>query len=341
MNNINESKSMTPGYDIVTMNHGSVLYGTNSENSDTDIKGVYMPYLTDLILGKHSKSYNTTTNSNSKNTKDDIDIEMFSIHEFFKLVTQGEMIVIDMLHAPDDKLISTSEQWKFIRENRSKFYTKRLNGYMGYIIKQTNQYSIKGDRLLVLEECLNVLKKQTPNKDLGTVFGLLKTNEYCMFHDYPADYVSTKKYDKFMFEILGKKFHGTCSIERVVETLTRIYESYGHRAIASKNNNGIDWKALSHAFRACYQLKEIYETGDLIYPLKDADYIKQIKYGQLNYVDDKLPEHLNELVNEVTLLSNKSDFPERLDTKFMEQFILQYYAKGMIEWKKSNVLRKN
>ena len=36
---------------------GSKLYGTNSENSDTDIKGVFLPDIKDLLLNKAPKHY--------------------------------------------------------------------------------------------------------------------------------------------------------------------------------------------------------------------------------------------------------------------------------------------
>jgi predicted nucleotidyltransferase len=60
---------------------GSDLYGTNTENSDVDYKSVFIPDGKDLILQKAAKHLqnNTKDNDITKNSKDDIDDESFSI----------------------------------------------------------------------------------------------------------------------------------------------------------------------------------------------------------------------------------------------------------------------
>ena len=43
---------------IVKMKFGSHLYGTDTENSDVDYKGVFLPSKEDILLGRIQKSYN-------------------------------------------------------------------------------------------------------------------------------------------------------------------------------------------------------------------------------------------------------------------------------------------
>ena len=53
---------------------GSYLYGTNSQNSDKDYKGVFLPNINDLILAKAPKHYTFSTGSDiERNTSDDVD----------------------------------------------------------------------------------------------------------------------------------------------------------------------------------------------------------------------------------------------------------------------------
>ena len=48
---------------------GSHLYGLDTPNSDTDYKGIYMPTLSQLLLGTWPKSIRTSTGTaHTKNT---------------------------------------------------------------------------------------------------------------------------------------------------------------------------------------------------------------------------------------------------------------------------------
>ena len=71
---------------IVDMVFGSHLYGTSSPSSDKDFKGVYVPTLDQMKLGRFPKSINENTklNSSEKNTSEDTDTETYSLHYFLE-----------------------------------------------------------------------------------------------------------------------------------------------------------------------------------------------------------------------------------------------------------------
>lgn len=53
---------------------GSHLYGTDTPDSDEDFKGVFMPELNDILLGRIPKQFDYSTNkTGEKNTKEDTD----------------------------------------------------------------------------------------------------------------------------------------------------------------------------------------------------------------------------------------------------------------------------
>jgi hypothetical protein len=110
-----------------------------------------------------------------------------------------------------------------------------------------------------------------------------------------------------------------------LEVLSGIKDQYGERVKKVQSGEGIDWKGLHHAFRVSMEFKEILLTGDLIFPLKDAPWLKEVKYGKYNYINDGLGEKLEDLLNEVTDLCNKSNLPEKPDKDWAEQFILDIY----------------
>lgn len=309
---------------IVKSIFGSQLYGTNSENSDTDVKGIYLPSLEDCLLNQISNTINTTSKEikSAKNTKDDIDTEIFSLQYFMRLALNGEMIVLDLLHTPENMLIETSSIWMKLRNMRSEFYSKNLFGYLGYIRKQTARYCVKGERLKAMKEVLNILSNDKlikQNYKLNKLWDKLPINEYCQFVQNDNE----KRFEQY--QCCGKLLQPTMSCEYAYNIVKEMYNSYGERAKQAEANEGIDWKAVSHAFRVGLQLKEIYETGDLKYPLKDRDFIKDVKYGKFHYKNDKIGEKLDDLLLEVEKLSKNSNFPEKINKEKLDKFILDCY----------------
>lgn len=51
--------------ELVRMKFGSHLYGTATPESDTDIKGVFLPELRDLLLARAPRHQHTSTGDNS------------------------------------------------------------------------------------------------------------------------------------------------------------------------------------------------------------------------------------------------------------------------------------
>jgi len=59
---------------------GSTLYGTNTPDSDTDYKGIFLPSKESCFLNTQNKHISYTSGkSNSKNGTDDIDFELWSL----------------------------------------------------------------------------------------------------------------------------------------------------------------------------------------------------------------------------------------------------------------------
>ena len=145
---------------IVKMRFGSHLYGTNTEDSDEDFKGIFMPIKEQIYLGRIPKCYSENTKiGGGKNTSEDTDTEIYSLHYFLKLACEGQTVALDMLHATDDMILETSNIWKEIVAKKELFYTKNMQAFLGYAIKQAGKYSCKGSRLNNIEQVLNILKE--------------------------------------------------------------------------------------------------------------------------------------------------------------------------------------
>lgn len=304
------------------MRHGSYLYGTNTPTSDMDYKGVYLPSFSDAVLGRIKPTIDLSTNKTStKNTKDDVDEQYYSLHQFIKMCIDGETIAIDMLHCNDQNLIATSPEWEWIVNRRHLFYTKNMKAFLGYCRRQAAKYGLKGSRLSDLTAVNDFLTslpaQQEPNSVRLIEFkDLLPTGKYL---------IKTDSY----YEVLGKKHQWTT---RLVEFLFRVdseIERYGERAKQAKENEGLDWKALHHAVRAAIQLEEIYTNGEIVYPLKDADFLIQIKNGDICFEDVKsILEHKIERVEQ---LAAQSFYPEKIEQRvkdYFDNYIVNLYTYG-------------
>lgn len=323
---------------IVKMIHGSHLYGLNTEDSDIDYKGVFLPALKDIVqLNPTHEVRHSTGSDTEKNTSDDIDTDFYSLQKFLKMACDGETIAIDMLFAPDEMILESSQIWEDVRNNRHRLLTKNMKAFLGYCKRQAAKYGVCGSRLDAIEQTLKFLRKKESqfvcrlDDTISTEIGI--EDLAASYPDYikimNGFYKGNKFVDKKMLEVCGAKYDFSCKISYVIESLQKKYDAYGERAKQAKENKGINWKAVSHAMRAGLQLKEIYETGDLRYPLKDADYLLKIKRGELDYTTEVAPA-LEELIDEVERLAAESDYPEKVDREIWEGFIAGLYWRGTV-----------
>jgi len=314
---------------IMKCKFGSELYGTNTKDSDTDIKGVFLPTIEQIFLGRIPKTIqeNTKTTNETKNTKEDIDIELFSLHYFIKLACEGQTVALDMLHCPNNMLIETSTIWGRIVENREKFYTKNLKAFVGYARTQAARYGIRGSRLNDAKRVVDFLDKirqvEIAHCDRLNSF-YYKLSD--VWKDLPEGEHIFKHEDKTpkIYEVCGKKIQETVKIEYALNIVDRFYKQYGERAKQAANNEGIDWKAVSHAVRAAMQVKELLTENTITFPLKEAELVKEIKQGRLDYITKVAPV-LEGLMEEVEILSKNSALPEKADRKFWDNFIFSVY----------------
>ena len=310
--------------ELVKMVYGSHLYGLSTPDSDIDYKGINIPELNDLLLSKASRSVNTSTGKkDAKNSANDVDNEIYSLHYFVQLALKGETAALDMLHCTEP--VVTSPEWEFLVTNRKMFYTKKLKAFMGYLKSQVAKYSIKGARLSDVSRALNVLAKYAETDKvykLRDIWEKLPEGEFLEKVTMPTKTAG----DQTFYEVNAKKFQNTNEVNYVFQRLQHMYDAYGDRAKLAEKNGAIDWKAVSHALRAGYQLRDIYTEGDYKYPLKETDYLLEVKTGKVDFKSNAQLE-LDRIMDEVKALAIKVDLPDKPNHKFWENWVLEVYRK--------------
>ena len=321
---------------LVKMVFGSHLYGLNTPESDTDYKGVFLPTPREIILERTKHAIGSTTgNRNSKNGADDIDYDQYSLLKFTKLLMDGETMAIDMIHARGDAVLETSEIWQYIHDHRAEFYTTEMTSYLGYVRRQAGKYGVKGSRMSALRKVVDVLKvtedwipegkftRAMRMNKVRDIAHLLPVDEYCKF----VEVDEPKTGHQHFYEVLGRKFQMTITIAEMKKSLYKLWDEYGDRARKAEANEGIDWKALSHALRGGFQLQSIYQTGDIIYPLVSSDLIMKVKTGRMPFKEvQQLLEEVVDTVDREAVLAAKNGMRKHVDRDRWSDWLYDVHA---------------
>jgi hypothetical protein len=223
------------------------------------------------------------------------------------------MVALDMLHAPDSLIVENSYIWKSIIRERHRFYTKSLKTFINYARRQAGKYGIKGSRLNVAMTVLGLLKSEDPSRTLRAVWNKLPRNEHCF--EAGVDPQGLR-----LYQVCGKQFQESAAMGYVAPVLEKFCGEYGTRARLAAENRDIDWKAVSHALRAAFQIKEILTAATITFPLKEARFLLQVKEGRLDYLTEVAPA-LERIMEEVEELAAKSSLPETVDRAYWDKFI--------------------
>lgn len=327
---------------------GSYLYGTNGQNSDKDFKGIFLPKLTDLILCKAPKHYTFSTGSNNeKNSNEDIDETYYSLQYFLELAAKGDTNAIDILFAYTNKnaIIQTSPNWNILIKNIDKILTKNVKAYLGYCKSQAQKYSIKGEKLnnfkkfrdFCFRHLYDIDKNGSPillykafENQLGNEFkipiyeeGKVKFNKID-FGDHC--YLMTEKNNEYLIIISEIKIQLETSVKEAYHKINNVILSYGKRAEAAANDNGVDWKAISHCVRVLLQVEQLLTENKITFPLKEAEFVKFIKYNTSNMSYNDIMKWIEDKINLIdNELLQKSTLREQADYKWIEKFILKCY----------------
>lgn len=324
------SASQAEGYDlIVEMRFGSHLYGTDTPQSDIDLKAVYLPKAKDILLQRIKP---TITESKpkapgEKNLPGDVDREIYSLNRYFELLVGGQTTALDMLFAPDSAMSREPQPlWREIQANAHRLVSRRSAAFVRYCRQQADKYGIKGSRVAAVRQALKLLvgaEEQRGTKarlgDVEAELVALTGLQHVAFADLSTPGGQVIRH----LDVCGRKMSFTASIKNAREVVQRLLDEHGQRALQAERSEGIDWKALSHAVRVGREAVELYTTGRITFPLAYADHIRRVKFGEIAY--DAIAVEIEDLLIEVEKAAATSMLPEKPDEGFIDGLIAREY----------------
>jgi len=374
---IKQLKPLINGKLIYLSEYGSHLYGLNTENSDLDFRGVYIPELDDIILKKDKDEINTEleiylpindiTPTNIMDIKVDnieqrlkriskwdatntlldgvsikkkVDVKIFSLQKFIQLCSKADTNALDLLFSIDNDVLeqyiysdteikdeghtatSYIPIWYIINHKNKLINTDKLESPITYAFKQATKYGLKGERYNVLENLLVTALRLQNLPFEYTVKDLLNEIVLDGKHLKITEQDNKGKLEKYLY-VCGVEHQFNLSLDTFIERIhNKINKEYtSQRTINSADGN--DWKALSHAIRVLLEVKELLDTGNIIFPCKNRKFLLDIKQGKVSRedVDNFFNQELSNILERV----QKNELGWKYDEEFWNEFILSVY----------------
>jgi hypothetical protein len=199
------------------------------------------------------------------------------------------------------------------------------DAYIGYAIGQAKKYGVKGSRLGILKSIQEWLSQRTfdPYTRLQAI--VPEILDRFSHESYCFRMIQDSTQEVFLV-ICGKLHNENIFMDEFIKRINTSYDVYGERAKLAMNNEGIDWKALSHAVRAIQQMEELLTIGYIQYPLVRRNILKCIKNGEYNF--HKVERMITEGLETIQELRTKGYVRNRFDQTFVNKLILSFYGIG-------------
>jgi len=315
---------------------GSHLYGTDTPLSDLDFKGVFLPDAKDILLQRVKGSLGDKKSKveGEKNSSEDVDDESYSLQRYLGLLAEGQTVAIDMLFAPTPEIDTCL--WNNIKFHKDKVLTSKSKAFVGYCFQQSSKYGIKGSRVAAAKKAMEYFTDAVNFHGNSCKVGDVVLSGDRTIDEFTKVLTKETTQGKFetYFECCGRMVGFKNTLKEAAGVFTRIYENYGDRARRAENNEGIDWKALSHAVRVGNEAVELLTTANVTFPLQNREHILEIKKGLLPY--DQVAEEIEQLLVEVEEASKVSVLRNEPDYEWINDLVEEVYAEIVCDEYRTN-----
>lgn len=338
---------------------GSQAYGTNTPESDIDIKGVYIQPNDDILSFRY---------------KEQIDIgkdkTLYEVRRFIQLLKSANPTVLEMLYLPEECIKQKEPEFDLLIESRDKFLTKKcLASFAGYAVaqiqkargldKKMNWEASKVTRKTPLDfiyavigsqskPILTWLKEKHLKQELCGLAAIDHIRDgYALYYDWnshfgdkagtsypPLGYrgIVVEDSNALRLSSIPKGYDPECIIFYNKDGYSRHcldYKAYTawlenrntQRFVDVKNHNQkIDGKNLLHCRRLIDMAIEIATNKTITVKRPNADYLLSIRKGEVNL--EELIQQAEIDIKHLEELYMKSDLPHECDEDFANELLL-------------------
>jgi hypothetical protein len=300
---------------------GSHLYGTDTPDSDIDIKVLYIPTVESLILGKGNSVFKLKFQADGeeilkgsghhKSQPNEIEAEFIPFQVFLSDLVRGQTYALETFFGIQNNMFTDpelmdhpSEQVRRdkLKQGLSKFFNEysrpsNISGMVGFAKKQTLDYVTRGKRLTTYR-AVHKLLEDTPIKIEG-----IKTRVKHFIDLHSTELLSL--YGVSLLEsgdllLCGRQILSTSPWFDFRNHVQSYIDTYGSRSKSAAEFE-VDPKSLAHAIRCYKQVQEFLDKGciQLPRPSDEVSELKRIRAGDFD--PETIKTQLEELDSQVKL----------------------------------------
>lgn len=302
---------------------GSHAYGTENEHSDLDIRGIATNSKRNILIRKDFEQV----------VERETDTTIYSFEKIVKLLCECNPNTIEILGLKPEHYLYLSPIGKELLKNKHLFLSKRaIHSFGGYANSQLRRMENKSARLVdqtKMEE--NILKSiQHADVDFRNKYFDMPEDSIKLY----VDASNQEEYDSEIFMDVTLKHYPLRDYSAMWSEMNNIVKAYSK--FGKRNQNAVEHNKLAkhmmHLVRLYLMCFDILENGEIVtYREKEHDFLMSIRAGK--YLDEQrqpTPEFykiVDELEKKLELLSVKTDLPEKVDMKKINDFVMSVNEK--------------
>ncbi len=324
---------------------GSQAYGTATEKSDTDVKGVYVLPPEQFF----SLSFEEQINEEDNN------VMFYEVRKFIDLLAKNNPNMLELLAVPEDCILYKHPLYELIRPELflSKLCKDSFAGYAMTQIKKARGLNKKilnpmeEQRKSILDFCYVVfgqgsmpvkdflLKNNLKQENCGLVAIPHMREVYGLYYSEKGVYSGIMRKEDSMDISLSSVMEG----EEPVATLSfnkdgfskycKDYKAYWEW-VEKRNDvryentiehgKNYDAKNMMHTFRLLDMAEEIGRTGSVVVRRPNREFLLQVKAGVFSY--EELVNKAEQRLNEIDVIYQDSALPEQPDLKAINELLV-------------------
>ena len=297
---------------------GSIAYGTNTENSDTDIRGVALNSKDDLL---------GINNNFEQFVNEETDTTIYSLNKIIMLLANCNPNVCELLGLKPEHYLYISPIGQELLDNAHLFLSKRaVHSFGGYANQQLRRLENKSNRLVGQAQNEEHIYKTIENAQY-----VFKERYFAMPDDAIKLYIDKavqEGYDTEIFMDANLHHYPLRDYAGMWAEMQQIVKSYSK--IGSRNEKAIAHdklgKHMMHLIRLYMMCLDILEKEQVItYRDKEHDLLMDIRNGK--YLDDnrqpiaEFYEMVNEYEKRLEYAKQNTSLPSNPDYKAINEFV--------------------
>ena len=300
---------------------GSYAYGTNNENSDIDIRGIFKPRKEEILAyGFGNRSEQVVDNPT--------DTTIYALGKITELLLNCNPNTIELLGLDYDQYLLMTKEGKMLRDNRNLFLSKRcaksFGGYANSQLYRLNQKSAHAISQADLEK--HILKTiNFMEEHFASEYTHYDNDNLKLY----IDKSNQEGYDTEIYMDVNMTHYPLwdwCNLWNEMKNTVSTYGKLGKRNEKAIEHNKIG-KHMMHLIRLYLMCFDILEKEEIItHRVADHDMLMEIRNGKYITEDNQVLPEFFEMVNEYEkrlqyAVANTS-LPAKPDYKKVQELIM-------------------